>query len=340
MTYRKTYIEFIRCIACFLVIVNHTQGRIFIQRVPSKTWFVSISCFFISKIAVPLFLMIMGILLLEKSDTVKKSTERILRILVILTAASLLYAQSWKTGNSFQVIHFLKQLPQSPVITTFWYLYLYLALLCLLPLLQRFAAALDKGSLFWLLFLSMGIMGTAPLLHILVPNISICPYFTNVLFSPYLGVVFCGYYIHRYMRMDKRKFFLSCIIFISLLLFQVTITYSLYCRNPKNYLFLDNAAFFTITASAASFLFAVKYLFAHIYCHPKLETMICFVGSHTFGAYLLIDLILNLSDRMYYFLCGYMHELFAMFVWEMFIFIASISAAALLKRLPILQNWI
>lgn len=66
---RQVHIEFLRIVAAFLVIVNHTNSRIFLARAPSATWFASVTYFFICKIAVPLFLMIMGALLLEKHDT-------------------------------------------------------------------------------------------------------------------------------------------------------------------------------------------------------------------------------------------------------------------------------
>ncbi|MDE6107380.1 MAG: hypothetical protein K2F83_01730, partial [Oscillospiraceae bacterium] len=58
---RLCYIEFIRIAACFLVYVNHTNSDIFYNRTPSLTWFLSLTYFFISKIAMPLFLLIMGV---------------------------------------------------------------------------------------------------------------------------------------------------------------------------------------------------------------------------------------------------------------------------------------
>lgn len=69
---RKVYLDFLRILACFLVIVNHTNSDIFLNSSIGITWFVSITYFFICKIAVPLFVMISGAVLLGKKDSYKK----------------------------------------------------------------------------------------------------------------------------------------------------------------------------------------------------------------------------------------------------------------------------
>lgn len=69
---RKVYIEFMRIAACFLVIVNHTVNQIVCAFPVSHTWFCATTYFFVSKIAVPLFLFIMGGLMLNKEDSPKK----------------------------------------------------------------------------------------------------------------------------------------------------------------------------------------------------------------------------------------------------------------------------
>lgn len=95
---KKTYIEFLRIAAAFLVIVNHTNSGIFLSRTPSPTWLCSLTYFFICKIAVPLFMFIMGALLLGKDDTPKRSAERLLHIFD--TKETHLLILHWITGTS------------------------------------------------------------------------------------------------------------------------------------------------------------------------------------------------------------------------------------------------
>ena len=62
MKNKKIYLELMRIIACFFVIVNHTMSYVFWDYVPGgKTWCVSVFIFFLSKFSVPVFLMISGI---------------------------------------------------------------------------------------------------------------------------------------------------------------------------------------------------------------------------------------------------------------------------------------
>ena len=70
---KTAYLELLRIIACFFVIVNHTSSGIFLSRTPNdKTWWVSVTYFFACKVAVPIFLMISGTLMLGKIDDYKK----------------------------------------------------------------------------------------------------------------------------------------------------------------------------------------------------------------------------------------------------------------------------
>ena len=53
MKNKKIYLEFMRIIACFFVIVNHTMSYVFCDYLPGgKTWCVSVFVFFLSKFSV------------------------------------------------------------------------------------------------------------------------------------------------------------------------------------------------------------------------------------------------------------------------------------------------
>ena len=122
------WIEFLRILACFLVIVNHTNSKIFLNAVPSLGWFVSLTYFFVSKIAVPLFVMISGYLLLGQEDTYKKNYLRILRIIGAWLGGSLFYYLYYirlgKVGT-FEIGDFLTRIIREPITASFWYLYMY-----------------------------------------------------------------------------------------------------------------------------------------------------------------------------------------------------------------------
>ncbi len=138
---RKTFLDLLRIIACFFVIVNHTNSGIFLSTTPQNlTWFVSLTYFFISKIAVPIFFMISGYLLLNKIDSYKKCLQRIIRIVTALIGCGFIYAiyntYYMNPNPSFisAIKRFLAVYITSPS-NALWYLYTYLGILFMLPFL-------------------------------------------------------------------------------------------------------------------------------------------------------------------------------------------------------------
>lgn len=258
---KMTHIEFLRIAAAFLVIVNHTNSQIFMSRGPSPTWFCSLTYFYICKIAVPLFLFIMGALLLGKEDTPEKTRARLFRILAVFFAGSLCYYiyYAHRNGEPINLGKFLFYLPSTSSTNAFWYLYLYIALLCMLPILQRLAKALDKRQLGYLLFFSVGVSGTTPLITVFFPEFTVVNYFPTLI-GTYAGQVLLGYFIERYVPMTKRAFWSAFCSFLLLIAFQVAGAYLLY-RRGAYYLALDDRTFITITASATAFLYLRKISF-------------------------------------------------------------------------------
>ena len=62
---RYEFIDILRIVACFLVIVNHTITTVFYGAEPSRGWFISVIWFYISKLSVPVFVMITGYILIS-----------------------------------------------------------------------------------------------------------------------------------------------------------------------------------------------------------------------------------------------------------------------------------
>lgn len=337
-----TYIEAMRVFACFLVIVNHTEAPLFFDRGPSLTWFVGLLYFFICKIAVPLFLMIMGAVLLEKEDTPRKTAQRLVRGCTALLAASVVYYIYYgiKYDQPLSPFDFLKNVIRTQTTNALWYLYLYLGLLCLLPILQKLAKALEKRDLQWLLFLSVGILGTIPLIQLFIPEFGVSGYFTGILFSNYIGMVLCGYYIEHYAVVERPRFWASAALFSLLILFQAAATYYFYQADPTNYLRLDNRTFITITGSTICFYVMVKYVSSKLRLGARVKSGINYFGGLTFGIYLFSDLIIDLTRPIHQALCGYTHVVIAMVLWEIIIFAICALLTASLKTIPALRKWI
>ena len=90
---KQCYMEFLRIIACFLVLYNHSC--IVVTNIAaddfSKSRIVALLLFYLSKTAVPIFLMISGANLIKKSDTTVKYFKRIGKTLILLIMFSVFY---------------------------------------------------------------------------------------------------------------------------------------------------------------------------------------------------------------------------------------------------------
>ncbi len=338
---RKTYIEVMRIIAAFLVIVNHTNSDVFLKmsEPESFTWFFSLTYFFISKIAVPVFFMIMGGLLLQKIDTPRKSVERVLRMVVVTILFSLVYyiKGNWANPSGMSVLAFIKMMFTFRASNAYWYIYAYIGLLILLPLLQRMAHVFSKKATLYFVILSMGVMGLIPIIDIFF-HIRPHHYVTDMFFAPHLGIVFAGYYIEKYMKIDINSFVYAVIGFVSLTVFQVGFTCKFYNDNPENYLQLDNWQFLTITLSALCFYVVFKYLSTVVKTKETTAKVLCYLGSLTFGIYLLSDMIMSVTRPLYANLQQDASIMVATIVWEIIIFFICGAITAVLKFIPGLKK--
>jgi len=338
---RKTYIEVMRIIAAFLVIVNHTNSDVFLGKCEplSFTWFFSLTYFFVSKIAVPVFFMIMGGLLLQKVDTPKRSMQRIVRIVAVTLIFSAAYyiKANWAAPEKMSVVEFIDKTFTFRHANAFWYLYAYIGLLILLPLLQRMAQAFSKRATLYFVTLSMGVMGLIPLIKLFFEKTP-HHYATDMFFAPHLGIVFAGFYIERYLKLTKKAFAYASIGFVTLLTFQIVCTYIFYNKNPESYTQLDNWQYLTITASAMCFYIMIKYLSTVVSVKENTSKVVCYFGSLTFGIYLISDMMIALTRPLYNNLQQDAPVMLATILWEIIIFALCGFCTAILKLIPGLKK--
>mgnify|MGYP002510005368 CR=1 FL=1 len=156
---KKTYIESLRMIAIILVIYNHTRELGFtLYQYTSDTgaYYLSVLMIPVCKTAVPIFLMISGATLLGKTEDYRHLfSGRIVRYAgIILFWGTLQYLRYVRTGKAeLSARGWWNNIYSSPRLETYWYLYLYLGFLLLLPLLRKAVSGMtnkDYGYLFGL----------------------------------------------------------------------------------------------------------------------------------------------------------------------------------------------
>lgn len=338
---RETFLDLLRIIACFLVIVNHTNSDIFLGTTPQNlTWFVSLTYFFISKMAVPIFFMISGYLLLNKIDGYKKCLQRIIRIIITLIGCGFVYAiyHTYYMNPYPSFINAIKQFItvhiESPS-NALWYLYAYLGILFMLPFLQRMTSLMTKHDYHIFFVISVLFFSVLPILNHYFPLINVNPYFRLPLFEGYICMLFIGQYFSKFEIIKKRQgFIIACILFVTTVAFNVIATYFEYQKSSFGYLFFDDRTFFPILLQSV----CVFYLVSFVKAPEKLARIISYIGSCTFGIYLLSDMNIDLLKPIYRITSSHIHPFFAVIIFEICIFLIGLIVVAFLKKLPLIKK--
>ena len=170
---KRLDIELMRIIAAFFVLYNHTGANGFSKFLSYDPhtfhyWlylFLSISC----KVSVPLFLVIAGALMLGREPEPVKYLwrHRVLHIFSILLVWSVFYylLEVGEGNEKFNIFHFFTKLYSNGWNFSYWYLYAYLSMLIVLPLLQRFAQGLSDNDYKYALVLYIAFCMLVPCLQ-------------------------------------------------------------------------------------------------------------------------------------------------------------------------------
>ena len=285
--------------------------------------------------------MISGVTLLKKEDSYKKNYIRFLKILISLVIFSFIYyiKDCIATNSSISMINFFKLIYQKNITNAFWYMYLYLGIILMIPIIQRMVSNFKKLDLKYFIFFSLVVCGSMPILNYYFPNTIYSSNFDLFLFNVYLGLIFTGYYIENYMKITKSKMIICVFIFVIFIVLNVFFTYMEYLKNPDSYLFFDNRCFITITIPSICIFIIVKYLFNN---KRKIINFISLgikeIGACTFTTYLLSDLLIELLAKEEIFLNGYLNPLISVIIYQITIFIVGIIISFILRRIPLIKK--
>lgn len=328
------FIELLRILAAFLVIVNHTNSEIFLDRGPSITWIASLTYFFMSKMAVPIFVIISGYLMLNKCDDYNKHLKRVRRILLVILIFSLPYYVNAVGVSGFRLKEYLITILGSSVTNAYWYIYFYAGILVMMPFLQKFFCALEKKD-FHVFFLMSAIFYMAwPLIVHYIPSLKISENFEISIFESYLCLLFVGGYFRKY-GFPKIKTKVYVFVYIMCLIFNVIATYFEYRVNSGWYLFFDNRDFLPIVLQSIC-IFAI---FSKIRMPEKLISVVKCIGGCTFGIYLLSDLLIDKLRFLYDKLCeSGLYSLVAVVIFEIIIFGVGFVITYAMKKIPFIKN--
>ncbi|MDD3410383.1 MAG: acyltransferase [Eubacteriales bacterium] len=342
------YMDFLRVLACFLVIVNHTNSRVFQHSTPEElTWFCSMAWYYVCKVAVPLFLMITGACLLPKQDSYRRTMGRFGRIVLVTVLFSYLYYvvdgftrnRVWQ--QALAPMAFLRAVWAGSLSDGLWYLYFYAGLMLTLPLWQRMTANMGKKDLLYLMGICFGAKALWPLLEHYHSNWLLNGYFDVSVMSSLVGLLFAGHYVQRYVQPKRWHGWACGAVIAACVAIQVWLTLREYAivEPGEPYWFMDKRdapGLFMLISAIAAMIWAKSAFDSASACASRLWQTL---GGCAFGVYLLQDLLIaKTSYTLFPALCTRLNPFLAALVWEAAVFAAALPIAWALKKIPGLKK--
>lgn len=335
-----------------MVLFNHTGTDGFMLfTVARSSGFYFLYLFFsiLIKIAVPLFFMTSGALLLGKEESygvlLKKRFLKYGTLLFIGSFIAYLYACFRTAPQEVNLPCFFKTLYTDRVSVAYWYLYAYLSYILMLPILRKMVRAMTNHEFKWM-FLMYAFIQTLSLVEFLIwkDDTAHNSYFFLFITKNYIFYPAMGYYIDQ--RMEKSQFTKKSVLILA----GISVAAVCVCSVMTHYRctllnewqgkacqkFFNTLIFLpTITV-----FYAVKMWFMNHKPGERTCRLITAAGGTTFGIYLIEQICRNETKPVFLLLKPYIRTLPACCIWILAACLGGGIFIWLLKKIPGVKKWI
>ena len=349
-TERRLYVDFIKILAILMVVFNHTNTQgflLFTQHRESALYPFYLFNASLIKIAVPLFFMCSGALLLGKKESYKiVFRKRFLRFLVILILCSImtyLYNRI-RAGKTPTAAHFLEKFWKGDIAAPYWYLYRFLMYILMLPLLRKIANGITKADCKWIIILYC-IIRSVPMIEFLIWKGKVAYYeqIFLIIEPDYVFFPLIGYYIDKTDIPEKNGKNILILVLLSLAAIGINCAMTHYrCtllnawKSPNCEVFLSRLTFVPTIAV----FYACKVWFSRHKPGPRTEKAIVTLSGLTFGIYLLERVGRTETKGVCELLRPYIHSLPASWAWVLCACVVCGLATFILKKIPGVKKYL
>ncbi|MES2277582.1 MAG: acyltransferase family protein [Bacteroidota bacterium] len=293
------WVNNLRLIALLAVIMLHCSSPLLADygKLPYIQWLAADFYNALTRFAVPVFVMITGVLLLGKEEDVYVFLKkRLSKVVVPFLFWSLIYvAYAYHideipyTGNAWttvkQVLHQLKYGSSYHL----WYVYMLIGLYLIIPVLGKFIRnASEKETIYFLLVWLVVMLFSQPYLMRYNPQVDVR------YFGGYIGYLVLGYYLANKAFNSSRMIVIMALLFVlsvGLITLGTSLLYHHY--NGISTLMYEPLSWPIVILSASIFLLMR-------FVQPKVPAVLItvrdFVGKYNYGIYLGHALILTVLD--------------------------------------------
>ncbi|MDS1142455.1 acyltransferase family protein [Pusillimonas sp. SM2304] len=254
----STAMDTARVGACFMVVVLHVAAVGF--GVFDDQWWASNFYDSLTRSCVPIFLMITGVLLLGRQESMPEFfKKRFARILPPLLFWSLFY-MAWNTWEGKQYgawYDWIKELANGPVTFHLWYLYAIVGIYLFVPFLRKIWNATRPSEKKAYLILWMLVSAWPTVQAVGQIDVNLLEVYGFDSFFGLIGYLFLGAYVHEVyvQHPEKRKYWFANVGFFllfSVLTMVATYAYSKQTGAPDT-LFYDYLSPFVLASSVCAF---------------------------------------------------------------------------------------
>lgn len=322
---REYSFDILRVISMCMVIIIHVSN-VYSRSygiISNQSFLFSLIFNTISRISVPIFLMISGALLLERDFNKKKYLNRIKKFIILTIIWDIIYLvwEYYYLGITYN--NFYKLLLE-PFRAHLWYLYTILIIYIIQPLLKIILEKSNKKIkilllILWLLFSTISI------------KISfIANYFT--IFC-YIGYFIIGNYLYKYIKKNELKKYTLPLFILIVISYGISIVlnymfsrrynmfYNLFFAYRTPFIIIATFSFFTIIVSNNN---------------KKISNFIISLSDLSFGVYLIHGIFLDITVKS--FIYGSINSLIGIPLFFIIILISSLVSVFILKKIKYIKK--
>lgn len=250
------------------------------------------------------------------------------------------------TSRAFHILDFFKILYTRNWGTTYWYIYAYIGVLLVLPLVRKMARNMNRKEYIYLFILSLSIHGIIPIVQYILwqGNIVINSNIASSMFSQYLVFFMAGNYFGNVLAEKELSGktagvyamlgFIAIIISCFITKYMTDITgmtgQGEAQRFYNNLIFIPSIAIFY-----SARYFSSKY---ENYLNQRVKNIIYALGSTVFGVMLIENLWREKLEIVFHILKPYWRNFPSCIIWVMLTWICASATILLMKKIPVVKK--
>lgn len=342
---RWYWVDLMRSVAILLVIVIHVTSSLLYRwgKSPFATWMTGNIYDSIARIAVPLFFMVSGALLLGKQEPLKDFfRKRVSKLLIPFLFWSLFYL-AWRCNvtavDSCLRKNILRFILVDGTYYHLWFVYALIGLYLIIPLLRVIATSSEKNILWYFIILWLIFQPGLALLNTFWKiNIGVSlPAATG-----YIGFLVLGY-LFTEVNLSKGSLIATFIIWLISTLITVLGTYVTSARAGEYFpFFYDYLNFSVILASISAFLLLKWLMTPHIIeSHPYAIKLLSQISAASFGIYLIHAFVLDVIGGhipLIHFNVEMGNPIWSIPLVSAITFVISFLAVLVLQKIPVIKR--